>query len=92
MSMAQRFLAQAVELACENVRKGGRPFGAVVVINDAVIAEGVNQVVSTRDPTAHAELLAIRAASRALGTPIPSRKRSFRLPPRADISGIWRVR
>jgi tRNA(Arg) A34 adenosine deaminase TadA len=68
MSMTDRFLAQAVELARKNVRNGGRPFGAVVVRGDTAIAEGVNEVASTRDPTAHAELLAIRAASRALGT------------------------
>ncbi|HEY7383159.1 MAG TPA: nucleoside deaminase [Beijerinckiaceae bacterium] len=68
MSMTDRFLVQAVKLARKNVRNGGRPFGAVVVRGDTVIAEGVNEVTSTRDPTAHAELLAIRAASRALAT------------------------
>ena len=69
MSLAHRFLAQAVDLARKNVRDGGRPFGAVVVMNETVIAEGVNEVMKTQDPTAHAELLAIRAASRALGKP-----------------------
>ena len=67
MSIAHRFLAQAVDLARESVANGGRPFGAVVVMNETVIARGVNEVMSTHDPTAHAELLAIRAASRALG-------------------------
>src|SRR5829696_564581 len=69
MSLAHRSLAQAVHLARKNVRGGGRPFGAVVVMNETVIAEGVNEVVKTQDPTAHAELLAIRAASHALGRP-----------------------
>ena len=68
MAMSQQFLSRAVELARENVRNGGRPFGALVVRNDAIVAEGVNEVVRTHDPTAHAELLAIRAASRTLGT------------------------
>ena len=68
MPTANRFLCEAIELARKNVRNGGRPFGAVVVMNDAVIAEGVNEVLRTQDPTAHAELLAIRAASSALVT------------------------
>ena len=48
---------------------GGRPFGAVVVRDGAVIARGVNEILATNDPTSHAELNALRAASRALGTP-----------------------
>lgn len=62
-----RFVRQAVDLARENVRAGGRPFGALVVKDDVVIAAGVNEVAATGDPTAHAELQAIRAAARALG-------------------------
>jgi tRNA(Arg) A34 adenosine deaminase TadA len=69
MSAAQRFLTQAIDLARDNIRNGGGPFGAVVVKDGAVVATGVNQIVATNDPTAHAELLAIRAAGRALGTP-----------------------
>jgi tRNA(Arg) A34 adenosine deaminase TadA len=69
MSTAERFLCEAVDLARENVRKGGRPFGAVLVRDGAVIATGVNEIHATRDPTTHAELQAIRAASRALGSP-----------------------
>jgi guanine deaminase len=61
------FIRIAMQLARENALNGGRPFGAVVVINDTVIAEGVNEVGKRQDPTAHAELLAIQAASRALG-------------------------
>lgn len=69
MSDENRFLCEAIELAHANIAKGGRPFGAVVVKNDEVIASGVNEIHSTNDPTAHAELTAIRAASRKLGSP-----------------------
>lgn len=67
MSSVKKFLCEAIELARENVRSGGRPFGAVVVKDGSVVATGVNEVHTTRDPTTHAELQAIRAASRALG-------------------------
>ncbi len=69
MSDANRFLCEAIELAHANIARGGRPFGAVVVNNGEVIASGVNEIHSTNDPTAHAELTAIRAASRKLGSP-----------------------
>jgi len=69
MATAERFLCEAIDLARENVRRGGRPFGAVLVKDGAVIATGVNEIVATHDPTAHAELQAIRAASRVLGNP-----------------------
>lgn len=69
MSSAETFLHQAIDLAMENVRKGGRPFGAVVVIDGEVVATGVNSILASGDPTAHAELDAIRAASRKLGKP-----------------------
>jgi tRNA(Arg) A34 adenosine deaminase TadA len=65
----ERYLCEAIELAHANVKSGGRPFGAIVVKDGEVIATGVNEVVSTNDPTAHAELTAIRAASRKLGSP-----------------------
>jgi guanine deaminase len=68
MSTAERFLCEAIDLARENLRNGGRPFGAVVVKDGTVIATGVNEVTTAQDPTAHAELQAIRAASRALGS------------------------
>lgn len=60
------FLRQAIALAYTNVDSGGRPFGAVIVKDGKVIAQAVNESVATNDPTAHAELLAIRAASRHL--------------------------
>ncbi len=69
MTDENRFLREAIELARANIGKGGRPFGAVVVRNDAVIATGVNEILSTNDPTAHAELMALRAAGGRLGSP-----------------------
>ena len=68
MSNERRFLCEAIELAHANVEHGGRPFGAVVVKNGEIIATGVNEILSTNDPTAHAELMAIRAASQKLGS------------------------
>jgi tRNA(Arg) A34 adenosine deaminase TadA len=69
MSEAQRFLCEAIALAEANMETGGRPFGAVIVKDGAVLATGVNEILSTSDPTAHAELMALRAASQALGSP-----------------------
>ncbi|MBR0695497.1 nucleoside deaminase [Bradyrhizobium lablabi] len=69
MSDTEWFLRQAIELAHANVENGGRPFGAVVVKDGNVIATGVNEILSTNDPTAHAELTAIRTASQKLGSP-----------------------
>lgn len=61
-------MALAIELALENVRSGrGGPFAAVVVKDGGVVATGTNQVTSANDPTAHAEIVAIREACRALG-------------------------
>lgn len=60
-------MARAIQLSAENVQRGGGPFGAVIVRDSAIIAEGVNQVTATNDPTAHAEVLAIRDACRKLG-------------------------
>jgi tRNA(Arg) A34 adenosine deaminase TadA len=66
--MGNPFMARAIELSIENVHSGrGGPFGAVIVKDGAMIAEGANQVTSTKDPTAHAEILAIRAACANLG-------------------------
>lgn len=61
-------LTQAIELAVRNVAAGGGPFGAIVVTPDGRVFEGVNRVTTDNDPTAHAEVTAIRAACRALGT------------------------
>jgi guanine deaminase len=63
------WMEQAIRLATENVTSGrGGPFGAVVVRDGAVVATGTNQVTSSNDPTAHAEVVAIRNACVALGT------------------------
>jgi tRNA(Arg) A34 adenosine deaminase TadA len=60
-------MARAIQLSIENVRSGrGGPFGAVVVMGGEIIAEGVNCVTQTNDPTAHAEVVAIREACRKL--------------------------
>lgn len=68
MAPNTNFLEQAIQLAYENIEQGGRPFGALVVKDGKVIATGVNQIMETKDPTAHAELMAIRAASQRLGS------------------------
>src|SRR5580658_8553971 len=66
--MSNPFMARAIELSIENVRSGqGGPFGAVVVKDGKLIAEGSNCVTSTNDPTAHAEIVAIREACKKLG-------------------------
>jgi guanine deaminase len=66
--MSNAFMARAIELAIENVRTGrGGPFGSVVVKDGKIIAEGANCVTMTNDPTAHAEVVAIREACRKLG-------------------------
>lgn len=61
------YLNRAVQLAANNVAQGGRPFGAVLVKNGQILVEAVNNIHLTQDPTAHAELLAIRSASQQLG-------------------------
>ncbi|RIH83705.1 nucleoside deaminase [Calidithermus roseus] len=67
--MKREFMQEAARLALENVRAGlGGPFGAVVVKDGQIIARGVNCVTRTNDPTAHAEVVAIREACRVLGT------------------------
>jgi guanine deaminase len=63
-----RFLAHAVRLSREHMNEGaGGPFGAVIVRDGTVLAEGWNQVTSANDPTAHAEVVAIRRACEAVG-------------------------
>lgn len=63
----RRFLAEAAELSLRGMRRGkGGPFGAVVVKDGKVIGRGCNEVTGSRDPTAHAEVNAIRAACRKL--------------------------
>jgi tRNA(Arg) A34 adenosine deaminase TadA len=66
--MSDSFMQRAIALAVENVTSGrGGPFGALIVKDGKVLAEGTNLVTATFDPTAHAEVVAIRAACRQLG-------------------------
>ena len=63
------FMREAIRLSVHNVESGnGGPFGAVVVKGGEIIARGENNVTSTNDPTAHAEVTAIRRACEKLGT------------------------
>ena len=67
--MNNALMQQAIQRAVDNVRSGqGGPFGAIVVKDGRVVAVGANSVTKTNDPTAHAEVNAIREACRALGT------------------------
>lgn len=64
----QELMQRAIDLAVENVRNGGGPFGAVIARGGEIVAEGVNRVTSQHDPTAHAEVQAIRKACSELYT------------------------
>lgn len=64
----KEFMLHAIDLAVENVRNGGGPFAAVIVKDGKIVAEGVNRVTANNDPTAHAEVSAIREACHRLGT------------------------
>jgi guanine deaminase len=65
---AEQFLARSIELATANVLNSGGPFGAVIVTADGQAFDGVNRVTATNDPTAHAEVTAIRGACSELDT------------------------
>jgi guanine deaminase len=62
------FAQRTIDLARQNVAEGGRPFATVIVKDGEVLAESGNKVAQTHDPTAHAEILAIREACTKLGT------------------------
>ena len=66
-SLDDGFLELAISLAGDNTAGGGRPFGALVVRDGWVIATGVNEIHARQDPTAHAEMVAIREAAKLLG-------------------------
>ena len=68
MEYNPEFMDLAAQLSIDNIDNGGGPFGAVIVRNGEVIATGVNRVTAQNDPTAHAEVQAIREACRKLGT------------------------
>ncbi len=62
------FMQEAIDLARENVAKGGQPFGAVLVRDGKVLVRAVNRMEADNDPTAHAELVALREAGAALAS------------------------
>jgi tRNA(Arg) A34 adenosine deaminase TadA len=66
-SLEEFFMREAIRLASESVQSGGGPFGAVIVRDGEVIGTGINRVTATNDPTAHAEIQAIRTACQAVG-------------------------
>ena len=67
MQVHEKFLQEAINLSIENVKNNrGGPFGAVIVKHNQVIARGVNEVTGTNDPTAHAEIIALREAGNTL--------------------------
>ena len=69
MENQKKFMREAIRLSIENVQSGnGGPFGTVIVKNGKIIASGVNKVTQSSDPTAHAEIVAIRSACETLGT------------------------
>jgi tRNA(Arg) A34 adenosine deaminase TadA len=67
-AIAERFMRRAIELSRNGMRAGdGGPFGAVIVKGENLVGEGWNRVIVDQDPTAHGEVVAIRAATKALG-------------------------
>ena len=68
MANHKTFMREAIRLSVENVKNGGGPFGAVIVKDGEIIATGVNRVTANHDPTAHAEVSAIREACHKLDT------------------------
>ena len=64
--MNNKFMKRAIELSIESVNKGGGPFGCVIVKNEKIVAEGLNKVTLTNDPTAHGEIVAIREACKKI--------------------------
>lgn len=64
------FMRRAIDLATNSVHQGGGPFGAIIVLNGQIISEGTNRVVLDKDPSAHAEMVALRRACQALGSHI----------------------
>tara|TARA_B100001250_G_C19780704_1_gene781729 strand:+ start:1168 stop:1632 length:465 start_codon:yes stop_codon:yes gene_type:complete len=64
--MKKQFMERAIELSIENLKNGGGPFGSIIVKDNKIIAEGVNRVTASKDPTAHGEIVAIREACKKL--------------------------
>jgi tRNA(Arg) A34 adenosine deaminase TadA len=68
LSSKEKFMRRAVELSFLSIKNGGGPFGAVIVKDGEIVAEGSNEVTKTNDPTAHAEMVTIRRACKNLNT------------------------
>ena len=68
MISKNKFMLRAIELSISSVNGTGGPFGCVIVKDDKIIAEGLNKVTFSNDPTAHAEIVAIREACKKLNT------------------------
>ena len=68
MAYSEQFMRRAIALSVDNVKRGGGPFAAVIVKDGVIVAEGTNRVTADHDPTAHAEVNAIRQAASRLGT------------------------
>ena len=68
MSQKNIFMMRAIDLSIESAKSKGGPFGAVIVKNNKIIAEGSNKVTMNNDPTAHGEIVAIRDACQKLNT------------------------
>jgi tRNA(Arg) A34 adenosine deaminase TadA len=64
----KKYMMRAIALSIENIKSGGGPFGAVIVKEDRIIGEGQNSVVTSNDPTAHAEIVAIRNACKTINS------------------------
>ena len=64
--MKNEFMKRAIQLSIDSVKNGGGPFGAVIIKNNKIIAEGSNKVTMNNDPTAHGEIVAIREACKKL--------------------------
>jgi tRNA(Arg) A34 adenosine deaminase TadA len=68
MSFSEKYMRKAIALSINNIGNGGGPFGAVIVKDGKIVSSGVNRVTAHNDPTAHAEVNAIRKAAKKLGT------------------------
>jgi len=68
MDNDRKFLLRAIEIATDGIKNGGGPFGAVITRDDKILSEAFNRVVLTNDPTAHAEIMAIREAAKLSGS------------------------
>ena len=68
MTLKNNFMLRAIELSVNSANNAGGPFGCVIVKDNKIIAEGLNKVTSSNDPTAHAEIVAIRDACQKLNT------------------------